>query len=95
MEIVGLKKLDDFAKKHGDLKEQLKTWRAEVSKMNWENLNDIKEKYVTASFLGKNIVVFNIKGNHYRLVIKVSYKSKKVLIKNIGTHAEYSKWVLK
>lgn len=94
MEIIGLKKLDDFAKKHGIVKEQLKSWRAEVSEINWESPKDIKERYVSASILHNNIVILNIKGNSYRLAVKVNYKSKIVLIKEIGTHAEYSKWKL-
>lgn len=53
---------------------------------------DIKNKYPAASFLADNTVIFNIKGNRYRLVVKVSYKVGVVKVEKIGTHAEYTEW---
>jgi mRNA interferase HigB len=94
MKIIGLEKIEEFAKLHADAKSQLQSWIAEVNESNWNIPNDINEKYNSASFLSNNVVVFNIKGNHYRLVTKINYKNAIVLIKNIGTHAEYSKWNL-
>jgi mRNA interferase HigB len=64
----------------------------EVKASHWKNPAEIKARYATASFLADNHVVFNLKGNKYRLEVIVGYKAQVVLVKRIGTHAEYSKW---
>ena len=56
-----------------------------------KSLSDIKDHYRSADFLNDNRVVFNIKGNHYRLVVKVHYNAKVVFVRFIGTHKEYEK----
>lgn len=92
MNIVGLTILDEFGKRHADVVSLLKIWVQEAEEAQWQTPTDIKTRYVHASFLADNRVIFNLKGNKYRLDVKVSYKSKIVFIKRIGTHAEYSKW---
>lgn len=67
----------------------LRAWHDEARKAQWNTPQDIKDLYRNASFLGDNRVVFNIKGNDYRLVTAVAYKVGVVYIKFIGTHAEY------
>ena len=67
-------------------------WLKEVNEATWETPQDIKARFPSASFVGNNRVVFNIKGNNYRLDVKVNYKNKIVLIKRCGSHAEYDKW---
>jgi mRNA interferase HigB len=59
---------------------------------NWTGPADIKARYPSASFLDDNRVIFNIKGNTYRIETKVSYEITVVLIKRVGTHAKYFKW---
>ena len=92
MNVVGIKKLEDFARLHADVRSQLDAWRCEVEEAQWQTSNDVKTRYPSASFLGDQRVVFNIKGNRYRLEVVIAYKSQTVLVKRIGTHAEYSKW---
>ncbi len=94
MNVIGIGKLFEFSNNHADAREQLKAWRYEAEKANWKRSHDIKQTYASASFLANNIVVFNIKGNDYRLVTQIDYKNQIVLIEKIGTHAEYSKWKL-
>ena len=91
MQLLGIKLLTDFQMKHPQARKSLDAWRVEVTNSHWNTPQDIKERYVTASFLEKNRVIFNIKGNDYRLVIKVQYKRNMVQIEWIGTHEEYSK----
>jgi mRNA interferase HigB len=91
MRVIAKKTLRDFWKKHQDCEQQLKAWFEESSNATWINPNEIKKAYPSASFLLDNRVVFNIKGNNYRLIIKVNYKFKIVWIRFIGTHAEYDK----
>lgn len=92
MKVIGEKILDDFGKKHSEVRSQIMAWVYEAEEAEWQTPNDIKTRYPHASFLADNRVVFNLKGNKYRLDTKITYKNKIVLIKRIGTHAEYSKW---
>lgn len=92
MKVVGLGRLEDFKQKHRDSQSQLDAWVREVSSAGWRTPQDIKARYVHASFLADNRVVFNIKGNRYRLDTKVSYATQVVVVVRIGTHAEYDSW---
>lgn len=91
MKILGKDLIQQFCKQHADSRKALNTWIADVEREKWQTPNDIKTAYQTADFLANNRVIFNIKGNHYRLVIKVRYINGIVLIEWIGMHAQYSK----
>ena len=92
MEIFGRNTLADFKAKHQDASSQIDAWVAEVGVARWDKPPDIKARYVSASFLSDRHVVFNIKGNKYRLLVQVSYKNQVVFVKKAGTHQEYMKW---
>ena len=92
MKVLGQGILDDFCKNHTDIVSQLSAWIAEAKEAEWATPNDIKVRYVSASFLSDNRVVFNIKGNKYRLDTKVYYERQIIIVKRIGTHTEYNKW---
>lgn len=83
--------LHQFARKHADIKKQIATWIAEVEASVWIKWEDIRQRYSSASFLKDNVVIFNIKGNNYRLEVQVTYKNGIVNVLWIGTHAEYDK----
>lgn len=91
MRVIAKKILRDFWEKHEDCKQQLKAWFREAEKAEWENPNQIKEEYPSASILIDNRVVFNIKGNSYRLIIKINYEYQMIWIRFIGTHPQYDK----
>lgn len=91
MRVLGLPLLEEFKKSHADVRGQLDAWRADVEVQTWLVPQDIKQRYQTADFLAGNKVIFNIKGNSYRLVVQVRYQNGIVLIEWVGTHAEYSK----
>jgi mRNA interferase HigB len=91
LRVIAKKILRDFWEKHADCEQQLKSWFQETSKAEWNNSKDIKTEYPTASFLAGNRVIFNIKGNHYRLIVKINYDYQMVWIRFIGTHAAYDK----
>lgn len=91
MRVLGRDKLDDFSIKHADAKKALSAWFDEANKASWQTPQDIKNRYSSADFLSDNRVIFNIKGNNYRLVIKVRYEHGLVVIEWVGTHAEYDK----
>ncbi|NKE72980.1 type II toxin-antitoxin system HigB family toxin [Candidatus Manganitrophus noduliformans] len=92
MKVIGRTKLEDFKKGYPDACSQIDSWVAEAQEAEWKTPRDIKQRYASASFLKENHVIFNIKGNKYRLNVKVDYENKIVLIKNVGTHNEYMKW---
>lgn len=83
--------LREFWAKYPDSENSLKEWYANAKEENWQTPNDIKKTYSTASILKENRVVFNIKGNSYRLVVKFNYKFQWAFIRFIGTHTEYDK----
>ena len=91
MRVVSVKRLRAHWEKAGraDSGDPLRAWFREVKKAQWRTSVDIKSKYRSASFLAYNRVVFNIGGNKYRLVVHVNYAIGVVLIKFVGTHAEY------
>ncbi len=93
MQVLGRDKLTKFSNKHADAKAALDAWFGEVSSRScaWQTSHDIKQRYASASFLAQNRVIFNIKGNSYRLVVKVRYQNGLVVIEWVGTHAEYDK----
>ena len=89
MKIVATKVLRDFWLDFPDSEQHLKAWVDEVKQANWTQPADIKVKYRSASILKNRRVVFNIKGNDYRLVASVAYRFGAVYIKFIGTHERY------
>lgn len=91
MRVIAKKILREFWKKHTDCEQQLKSWYQEADNAEWKTTKDIKKDYPSASFLVNNRVVFNIKGNHYRLIVKVNYDYQMVWIRFIGTHSAYDK----
>ena len=91
MRIVTYKAIQEFTAKHADSETALKEWYHKVKKQEWESFNELKSTFGSADYVGNNRVVFNIKGNNYRLVCIVIYVSKKVYIRFIGTHSQYDK----
>ena len=81
----------DYYEKHASSKTALELWYKNVSKCSWDHLNDLKKDYPNADYTGNFRVVFNIKGNDYRLIAIVIYISQKVYVRWIGTHSEYEK----
>lgn len=97
MRIISKKTLKDFYKmpNYTDSKNALEAWNREVLKLDWNNPNEIKDMYASASILGDEKVVFNIAGNKYRLIVKINYYAKIVFIKFVGTHKQYDKLNIK
>ncbi len=91
MRVIAKSTLRGFWLKHADCEQALKSWYNEASKSEWKHPNDIKSEYPSASIWANNRIVFNIKGNSYRLIVKISYTYQTVWIRFIGTHREYDK----
>lgn len=91
MRIIARRRLKDFWQRPGreDAKIPLQEWFTEVRKANWKTPNDVKRTFGSASIIANNRVVFNIKGNEYRLVVAVDYKRQIIYIRFVGTHRQY------
>jgi mRNA interferase HigB len=92
MKVAGRIHLEEFTRQYSDVRSQVDAWLCEVEEAEWKTPADIKARYAHASFMSDNRVVFNLKGNKYRLDTKISYKNQVVLIVRIGTHKEYDDW---
>ncbi|MCB1065983.1 MAG: type II toxin-antitoxin system HigB family toxin [Verrucomicrobiae bacterium] len=91
MRIIALKTLREFWESHKDAEQPLKAWHQEALTARWTEPNDIKQRYPSADIIPGNRIVFNIKGNTYRLIVKIHYNTGIVFIRFVGTHAEYDK----
>jgi mRNA interferase HigB len=97
MRIIARRTLRDFIRaraRHRDgpaLKNALEAWFAEVRKAAWPNMAAVKRLYATASMISADRVVFNIKGNSYRLIVAIDFEKAIVFIKWIGRDADYDK----
>jgi mRNA interferase HigB len=89
--IIARKTLRVFWEKHPDVKQALEAWYHDVKSATWKTPAEVKNVYRDASIVGNNRVVFNIKGNQYRLVVAVHYQRSIVYIRFVGTHQEYDK----
>ena len=97
MRIIARRTLREFVdslagkKERPAVKAALDAWFDEASKAAWKNTADVKRRYATASIVSAERIVFNIKGNSYRLVVSVDFEKAIVWIKSIGTHKDYDK----
>lgn len=93
MRVISVKKIKDFweSANHRDAEQSLKSWYHEAKQAKWRHSGDIKKKYGNASILNNSRVVFNIKGNQYRLVVAVKYEFQIIFIRFIGAHKDYDR----
>ncbi len=91
MNVISKRTLVKFYEEYPQSKTSLEVWHSDARKAQWNRPNDIKKVYASASFLRDNRVVFNIKGNDYRLIVHIDYLRKIVRVKFIGTHSQYDK----
>ena len=91
MQIIAKRALKLFWAANPQAKVPLSAWHAMVSKAEWTGPADVKVMFGTADFVVDNRIIFNIGGNKFRLVVHVAYAYKRVLIKFVGTHADYDR----
>ena len=89
MNVVSRKTLVEFYQIYSDASEPLETWYKVCRKAEWRNFNEVRLAYPSADWVGDERVVFNIKGNKYRLIGRFSFRYKSILVKWIGTQADY------
>lgn len=92
MQVIALERLRVFWERHPQAEMPLRAWFALVSTELWDRPADIRDQFgTTVDFLADNRVIFDIGGNKYRLVVHIAYRYKRVLVKFVGTHAEYDR----
>lgn len=95
MRIIAFRTLREFWYKpeYANSETSLRSWYHDVKKEDWKNSNELKQQYNSASILGEGRIVFNIKGNEYRLVVSIDYEFQVIFIRFIGTHEQYAKTI--
>ena len=83
--------LRDYWEKHPDSEQYLKTWYDTAMSSDWKTPADVKQTYANASILKDSMIVFNIKGNSYRLVTKFNFEKQWIFVRFIGLHTENDK----
>ena len=91
MRVIAKSKLVAYYTKQEDAKTALEDWYAKTVHAEWNNFADVKQCFRSADLVGNKRIVFNIKGNQYRLVGLVLFKMKTVFIRFVGSHTEYDK----
>ena len=91
MRIIAKKTLTLYYSERKDSETALEEWYEKVEKAKWNSFADVKQSFHTADYVGGNRIVFNIKGNRYRLVALVLFRNKMVYIRFIGTHQVYER----
>ena len=91
MRVISRRTLKEFWEKHADAEQPLKAWFHETKIADWKSFVDIKARYGSADALPGDRVIFNIKGNTYRLIVRIHYNTGIVFIRFVGTHAAYDK----
>ena len=89
MRVIAKKTLVSYYTNYKDAETALEEWYEKTTLAEWENFTQVRQTFNSADYVGNKRVVFNIKGNKYRLVALVLYKIKMVYIRFVGTHAEY------
>jgi mRNA interferase HigB len=89
--IIAKRAINEFCRAHADSRQALNNWYETTLQADWSNMTELKADFPSADYVGDNRFVFNIKGNHYRLVALIFFSIRTVYIKFIGTHAGYDK----
>lgn len=94
MHIISISRLKKFYEEYPDAKPALLSWIKDAKLAQWQSLAEVRQTAKNSTDQVRNLTVFNIKGNQYRLITYIDYQSKKIFIRNFMTHSEYdsNKW---
>ncbi len=91
MRIISFRKLREFFEQDQNSRVALQDWYKRTTRAEWEDFADVKKTFGSADSVGNSRYVFNVKGNHYRIVTIVLFQIKRVYIRWVGTHKDYDK----
>ncbi len=89
MRVIAKSTLRDYWEKNNECEQSLLSWYKVVIKANWSNFNEVKNQFGSCKIVGNDRIVFKIKGNNYRLIVKVSFENQLIWVRFLGTHSEY------
>jgi mRNA interferase HigB len=89
--VISYRTILEFIDEHGDAEDSLNNWYVFAEKADWANFNELRRDFGSADAVGNDLYVSNIRGNRYRLVVKIIFKVRTVFIKFVGTHEMYDK----
>jgi mRNA interferase HigB len=89
--IISYKTIREYVDSHKDVEDQLNNWYVITEKSDWSNFNEMRRIFNSVDAVGNDLYVFNIKGNNYRLIVRIIFRVRTVYIKFVGTHKEYDK----
>jgi mRNA interferase HigB len=90
MHVISRKPLDEFIRRQPQAKSSLNTWWDVAEKADWKTIEQVKKSWGSADYV-QRFTVFNISGNKYRLITRIDYERKRVYVREVLTHAEYSR----
>ncbi len=90
MTVLSRRRIRDFAKKHADAANELNVWFTIANRAEWKDLAEVRVNFADADQVGR-VLIFNIRRNGYRLIVKVDFRSKLIMVKELLTHTEYDR----
>lgn len=91
MHLISFRTIRQYVLQNAQAREELAAWAKQVEKAEWADFNALKADFPATDYIGDNRYVFNVKGNHYRVIAMVFFAPAQLYIRGIFTHAEYSK----
>lgn len=91
MHVISGLQLIRFWQKHPDSETAIRIWFKKIERGKWKSFSELKQDFPTADYVGNNRIVFNIKGNNYRIIVLVFFTGQKMFIRFVGTHSEYDR----
>lgn len=93
MRVIAFRTIREFFDRteYADSEASLRAWYHDAKRAQWKSSNELKQLYKSASIIGEGRIVFNIKGNSYRLVVAIDYEHQVIFVRFIGTHKDYDK----
>jgi mRNA interferase HigB len=89
--VISYKTIREYTDRRKDVEDQLNNWYAITEKSDWANFNEMRQVFNSVDAVGNDLYVFNIKGNSYRLIVRIIFRVRTIYIKFIGTHKEYNR----
>ena len=91
MVVISYRTLREFTDRHKDAEDQFNNWYKIAEMSDWSNFNEVREMFGSVDSVGNDLYVFNIRGNKYRLIVRIIFRVRTIYIKFIGTHIEYDR----
>jgi mRNA interferase HigB len=89
--IISYRTIREYTENNRDVEDQLNNWYTVAERADWANFNELRRMFNSVDAVGSDLYVFNIKGNNYRLIVRIIFRVRTIYVKFIGTHKEYDK----